>query len=94
MLLEFAGVLPGDFNLDGAINFRDFLTLSRNFSSEDVTYGGGDTNCDGTVRFSDYLILSANFGQTRTAAVPEGSSIRSLLSGLLLLVLARRARAS
>ena len=53
----------GDTNLDGAINFADFLILSANFGKEvDAVWADGDFDGDGKVAFTDFLIFSVNFG--------------------------------
>lgn len=52
----------GDVNLDGVLDFSDYLELSRNFGrSADVVYADGDLNVDHTVDLADFLILSAAF---------------------------------
>lgn len=52
----------GDSDLDGEVNFNDFLNLSSNFGRRDATFADGDADGDGGVSFSDFLSLSANFG--------------------------------
>lgn len=52
----------GDFDGDNAVDFGDFLILSRNFGEEVDSPSGGDTDCSGTVDFADFLVLSRNFG--------------------------------
>lgn len=75
----------GDANLDGKVDFADFLVLSENFS----TAGGwseGDFDGSGDVAFSDFLLLSNNFGNSEgsVAAVPEPSgAILSLMTTLV-----------
>lgn len=54
--------VPGDINLDGVVNFADFLLLSANFGSEGGDWLTGDLDGDRTVGFADFLILSRNFG--------------------------------
>jgi len=56
----------GDTNLDGAVDFTDFLQLSTNFGAADAIWETGDFNCDGEVTFADFLILSSNFGFVST----------------------------
>ncbi len=65
----------GDANLDGSVDFGDFVTLSSNFGT-DGDWSQGDFDVDGTVAFPDFTLLSSNFGQTssRTQAVPEPST--------------------
>lgn len=73
----------GDADLNGAVEFADFLVLSNNFGADGVLWSGGDFDIDGKVAFSDFLVLSGNFGQDAgvAASVPEPS-------GFVLVVLA------
>jgi|GEM_PF-1561131 len=82
---------PGDFDLDGDIDFADFLQLSSNFG-EDGNYVDGDLDCNGEVGFSDFLSFSAGFGQSTeetTANVPEPNAIWLVLLSATLLTLCR-----
>lgn len=56
------GTRPGDTDLDGDVDFRDFLVFSVGFGQANVGWSGGDFNCSGDVTFADFLLLSANFG--------------------------------
>ena len=70
-LLDEAGLLLGDLDGNGAVEFEDFLTLSPNFADAG-NYTDGDLNLNGTVDFADFLLLSSNFGErTAVSAVPE-----------------------
>ena len=54
----------GDVNLDGIVNFADFLIISGNFGKDSV--GGvldGDFDLNGRVEFADFLLVSGNFGR-------------------------------
>ena len=51
----------GDADLDGRVDFGDFLTLSASFSSTDAVWETGDFDGDGEVAFADFLWLAANF---------------------------------
>lgn len=92
------GTRMGDTNLDGAVNFDDFLNLSQNFGREFRDWARGDFDCDQTVGFEDFLFLSENFGfeaETATsgeelAAVPEPSSMLLVLTTLGLAGFIRR----
>ncbi len=53
----------GDTDLDGDVDFADFLQLSTNFGQEGG-WGDGDVNGDGLVNFADFIILSQNFGDS------------------------------
>ena len=92
------GFLPGDFDLNGAVEFPDFLTMSGNFNATSQHYGQGDANCDGAVDFSDFLELSGNFGKSIAgssvaATVPEPAGMLLFLPSVFLLMRLRRRRA-
>jgi len=73
LFLSQVGSRNGDLDLNGTVEFADFLGLSSNFGLE-AEWSGGDLNVDSTVGFPDFLILSENFGQSGAgalAAVPE-----------------------
>ena len=55
------GTNYGDSNLDGQVDFQDFLKLSANFGRK-AKWAGGDFNGDGEVSFEDFLLMSQNFG--------------------------------
>ncbi len=53
----------GDFDLNGKVDFADFLTLSGNFGQQEAaTWKQGDADGDGGISFADFLLLSTNFG--------------------------------
>ena len=60
---ELAGRRPGDINLDGQVDFGDFLVLSSNFGRNDASWGTGDFDGDREVTLTDFLLLSLNFGE-------------------------------
>ena len=93
-LLRFLGLadsIHGDSNLDGQVDFTDFLNLSGSFGNEG-SWTDGDFSCDGKVEFDDFLVLSTHFGaQTQTTSVPEPRL--SFIGYILMTMLAcRRAR--
>jgi ELWxxDGT repeat protein len=60
------GTKVGDLDLNGRVEFADFLILSTNFG-QSATYAEGDADGDGMVGFADFLLMSANFGFERNA---------------------------
>lgn len=93
--LEFTDSLLGDANLDGNVEFLDFLALANGFGQPDAGWGDGDFNGSGVTEFLDFLTLANNFGATApvlAASVPEPSA--NLLGAfcLSLLMCSRRRR--
>ena len=52
----------GDTNLDGRVDFTDFLALATNFGEEDKRWSDGNFGIDDVVNFTDFLVLAENFG--------------------------------
>jgi len=52
----------GDTDLDGDVDFADFLVLSTNFGNANSGWTDGNFDTDDEVSFADFLLLSANFG--------------------------------
>lgn len=67
------GIIYGDADANGAVDFGDFLTLAANFGQSSTGFFGGDFDCSGEVGFSDFLLLAENFGLSRSnvSSVPE-----------------------
>lgn len=85
-LLAAAGILAGDTDFNGAVDFADFLALSSAFGGAGH-WGNGDFDCSGDIVFADFLVLSQNFGATAAASsVPEPNG--SLLACFAVLGLA------
>ena len=82
--LEMAGLLKGDLDGNGKVEFADFLVLSSNFAMPGQ-YTDGDFDKSGQVDFADFLFLSSNFGQAsvKMATVPEPSTVLLAEIGLI-----------
>ena len=53
----------GDLDLNGKVEFADFLIFSGNFGgAAEAIWSNGDIDGSGEMDFADFLILSANFG--------------------------------
>lgn len=52
----------GDTNLDGQVDFIDFLALATNFGEEEKRWSDGNFGADVAVDFKDFLDLAENFG--------------------------------
>lgn len=86
-------LLAGDADLNGTVEFADFLQLSGSFGQAGH-YGQGDFDCNGTVEFADFLLLSGNFGATNAAAqsVPEPHAMSLVFLSVGCLATLRRRR--
>jgi len=70
-LSRYADTSYGDANLDGDVDFGDFLVVGTGFGKKGG-WGDGDFNGNGIVDFHDFLFFQVNFGRVETAAsVPE-----------------------
>jgi hypothetical protein len=63
--------VTGDANLDGEVNFRDFMILTNNYGSDDASWRRGNFDGDAAVNFGDFLDLTRNFGVATSAVLPE-----------------------
>ncbi|QDU70746.1 polysaccharide lyase [Mucisphaera calidilacus] len=72
--------LPGDTNLDYAVNLTDLSTLASNFG-QPGSWHDGNFDGDGVVGLLDLSLLASNFNSTR---IPSPTSAASLLMTLLL----------
>jgi hypothetical protein len=68
----------GDANLDGKVDFNDFVALSTHFLQPDINWDHGNFNYDGVVDFNDFVILSTNFGQGVTGGDGAGATAAQL----------------
>ena len=85
-LLSLLDLALGDFDLNGSVEFQDFLILSSNFGNLEQAgvYTNGDSDLNGAIEFQDFLNLAANFGTTSQATtVPEPDACVLLLASLL-----------
>ena len=65
LLTDVLNVLTGDTDLNGIVDFDDFLQLARAFGQSDQGWAGGDFDGNGITDFEDFLSLSRSFGQSR-----------------------------
>jgi len=77
MWLDVTGSTPGDTNLDGMVDFADFLTLSDGFGGSG-NWSDGDFDGDGMLAFGDFLLLADNFGNEVAANATNGSTVSSV----------------
>lgn len=63
LLASILGTTRGDADLNGVVEFADFLLLAAAFpENEQQGWESGDFNGDGRTTFADFLLLAANFG--------------------------------
>ncbi|MDZ4659698.1 MAG: PEP-CTERM sorting domain-containing protein [Bythopirellula sp.] len=88
-----------DFDEDGDVDGRDFLTWQRGFGILiNATHAQGDANGDGAVMTDDLMLIHAQYGPTvvdppvlaTITAVPEPGSAVLIGSGMLMFLFARR----
>jgi len=96
------GILAGDANRDGTVNFLDFSALSGGFGATGVApnepiWDIGNFNDDSDVDFLDFSALSGSFGSSTSppalnaGTVPEPSSVvLAAIFGLSVVGLRRR----
>jgi prepilin-type N-terminal cleavage/methylation domain-containing protein len=92
LFLQLAERRPGDVNLDGAVEFDDFVEFAGSFGGAG-NWSSGDFDCSGTVEFADFVLLAAEFGYSRPAAaasIPEPGSQLLAWTALWLLLCGRR----
>ena len=78
LIADVFGTVAGDVDLDGDVDFSDFLVMSASFNEENGGWGSGDFDGSGLTDFADFLALSTNFTGINAAAsqsVPEPSSM-------------------
>ncbi|MDP9173881.1 MAG: hypothetical protein M3O30_08450 [Planctomycetota bacterium] len=64
----------GDANVDGKVDFSDFVILSNHYGGTFTNWDQGNFNYDTTVDFSDFVILSNNFGAGVTGGNGTGAT--------------------
>lgn len=79
----------GDANLDGSVDFIDFLRLAVEIGNPDSDWIQGNFDGREGTNFADFLLLASNFGAAPVAAVPEPCST-SLVMALVVCSLVRR----
>ena len=89
---ELTGTVPGDFDLNGTVEFLDFIALASNFG-EPGNWLEGDATGDRSVDFLDFLLLANNFGQSgqvvMSTPVPEPTLPHWCLFAVFLVVAKR-----
>lgn len=66
--------LASDFNGDGRVDGKDYLTWQRGYGKTQATVSDGDANRDGQVNNFDLVALKSEFGQTFEAPATAAAS--------------------
>lgn len=57
-----AGLMGGDTNFDGTVNFDDLLKLAQNYLASGIDqWSDGDFDLNGAVEFDDLLVIAQNY---------------------------------
>ena len=88
----FAGILPGDTNLDGVVDITDMEALAGHYGLiTSGNWGLGDIDLNGDVDYSDLIVMANHYDAgsaqayadfQRLIAVPEPSTLLTLAAGL------------
>jgi hypothetical protein len=71
-----AAFLPGDVNLDGAVDGDDFVVWNAHKFTDNAAWCSGDLNADGAVNGVDFVAWNTyKFQSSDTLAVPEPRSL-------------------
>ena len=85
--------IPGDANLDGAVDLQDFGILKSNFgATSGATWGQGDFNGDGGIDLQDFGLLKGNFGAGQSNAVPGATTLLTTSFGAVTVLRKRKRR--
>jgi hypothetical protein len=81
--------LPGDANLSGEVELKDFNLLKTNFGVGEL-WGHGNFDGDLDVDLVDFNILKDHFGESVPVAAPEPATLSLLLIGCAAVLIARK----
>jgi hypothetical protein len=69
LVADIGGIRPGDANLVGVVDSKDFAVLMSHMDKPG-DFAAGDFNGDGLVNFEDYQLLEGNFGLRSPGLAP------------------------
>jgi len=88
--VQIVKLVTGDADLNGKVDFQDYLALESSFGNT-VTHGtGADFDNNGVIDFQDYLALESNFGAGAVVETPEPMTLSLLGLGALALIRRRK----
>ena len=77
MITKLVRTVPGDFNLDGAVDAADYVVWRKSAGTAGAMYVRGDADFDSDVDGNDYAIWRSEFGFLRQPLVAGGRAARS-----------------
>jgi glycosidase len=97
MITELFRTVPGDFNLDGVVDARDYIVARKGVGAANALFTQGDADLDRDVDNDDLALWQNNFGFVRLPIAPGGGGSSGGVvpepSGALLFVIAACATA-
>ena len=73
--------IVGDANLDGKVDFSDFLLLAASFNTPNTSWDQGNFNYGTSTNFGDFLLLAANFNNSTSLDAAEFESMDQFAIG-------------
>jgi len=92
----FTVATPGDADLNGVVNFDDYVAIDNGFNNHLAGWANGDFDGNGVVNFDDYVLIDQSFnnqtpsGGPGVRAVPEPGAVALSISCALLALRRRR----
>jgi hypothetical protein len=74
MITEVFRSVPGDFDLDGLVDARDYIVARKLQGTNDARYTQGDADLDGDVDQQDLAAWETEFGFVRVPLLASGGS--------------------
>jgi len=71
----------GDTDLNGTINFDDYVRTDNGFNNHLAGWMNGDFDGNGQVNFDDYVIIDLNFNQQGSGSEPLLRRVQDWMSG-------------
>lgn len=78
LVTHLLGTQFGDTNLDGDVDFSDFITFANNFDRPGH-WQDGDFDGSGTVAFADFNLMTSNFGFDSAEPLPGDTNLDGMV---------------
>jgi len=80
MITEVFRTVPGDFNLDGMVDSRDYTVWRKGFGTSGAHYTQGDGDLDGDVDDDDLAAWQSRFGFVRQPLLASGGATTAAMA--------------